>query len=448
MKPTSTRAKDWVLAGLGVLAILAGLAVGWKRAHTAQQGEGVDFAVLHVMAVGIARGVNVYALNEHSEGRANVAGVSYPPGAMGLVVYPPVTGVPLLPFGLLPYETAKLLFFVLLNAAMLMGIRSLVRLVAPERPAYAWLIAAGVVMMSAAIRWGMMLLQGAPLMLGLLCFLVVALHRGRPRLALAIGVVATAFKMTLALPFLGLLLLHRRFGAVAAAGLAWIGCNVLGFLRMGPAAFATYQTSVAKFEDVNDVTNINSPDPWTLVSLPRLDWVYLFYGVTGHVTLSRLLSLACSGLVALGLLYLGWRAPRPSSTPDAASVSTSTTFLAALVCLGSLCVYHHQYDLCLLFAPLIMAWFAGPAVRTPAWAPWLVAPVALVMLLLPIGTAGNMLYDAFGSRGVGLMKLSFPLVLTAALIGSLAVINRAVSRPGYRLPPPARSPTTTAAGPR
>lgn len=417
-----TRTKEWLLGAAGLLAILVGLGIGWKRTHTSQEGEGVDFAVLHVMAVGIAHGINVYDLNEHPEARANVGGVSYPRGAMGLIVYPPVTGFPLLPLATMPFATAKIVWFVILHGVLLLGVRALVRLVAPNRSAFVWLLVAGVVLMSSAVRWGTMLLQGAPLMLGLLCFFVVALHRGRPWTALAIGVIATAFKMTLALPFLGLMLLQRRYLALVASAGTWVALNALGFARMGQGALASYQRSVAKFEDPSDLTNINSPNPWTVVSLPRLDWAYLFYGFTANGQLSRLLSLACSAVAALWLLRAGLR------VRDNQSLSTTSAFLAPLVCLGSLCVYHHQYDLCLLFAPLILAYFSMTGPREPGWAVWLVMPVVLVMLLMPIGTASQWALRLAGERGVGLLKLTFPVAITMALIGTMALLSRAQAR--------------------
>jgi hypothetical protein len=415
-----TRTKELLLGAAGVLAILAGLGVGWKRTHTAQEGEGVDFAVLHVMAVGIARGADVYDLNEHPERRSNVAGVSYPQGAMGLVVYPPVTGFPLLPLAELPFASAKIVWFVLLHAVLLLGLWSLLRLCAPDRSPGVWLLIAGVVLVSSAVRWGTMLLQGAPIMLGLLCFFVVALHRNRPWLALAIGVIATAFKMTLALPFLGLMLLHRRYLALFASAGTWLALNALGFMRMGATAFAHYQSSVAKFEDPTDATNINSPNPWTGVSLPRLDWAYLFYGVTLSAQLARILSLACSAAVALWLLRAGLRTRQQRDI----SLATTAAFLLPLVCLGSLCVYHHQYDLCLLFAPLILAYFVLDDRQEPRWAVWLMLPVVLVMLVMPIGAASQWALRFAGAIGVGLLKLTFPVVITMALIGSMALLSR------------------------
>jgi hypothetical protein len=413
----SSRAKVWALHFAGVALLVLGLVANRSRVYGQPYEGGVDFAVLHVMGVGILRGVDVYQLNRPSETRENVAGVAYPPGAMGVVVYPPVTGFPMLPLAWIPYRAAKLVWFVLLNATLILGIRVLVRVIAPRARSYVWMLCAGVVLLSAAIRWGMMLLQGAPLVLGLMCFFVAALVEERSGWSLAIAAFVTAFKVTLSLPFLGLLLLRRRFAAVAASGAIWIALNVAGFARMGRAALPAYQASVSAFESVDDLTNINSPDPWRLVSVPRLDWVSLFYGASGNLSLARAASLACAAAVSLWLLREGLRAREPASLP------ATLLFLAPLVCLGSLAVYHHQYDLCLFFAPVLLALFGFREVRKPAWALALTLPLVAMMLLLPIGAAQQVVLSTMGTSGVGLLKLSFPVAITLALAGSMALLR-------------------------
>src|SRR5207247_3411839 len=113
---------------------------------------------------------------------------------------------------------------------------------------------------------------------------VAALHRDRPRLAVAIATLVLFLKVTLALPFLGLLAVYRRFGVVFAAVGSWIIVNVLGFWRLGPQSFAGYRKNIAVLEDVSQ---ISSPDLWRPVALPRLDWVSLGYGLSKNMTLSR-----------------------------------------------------------------------------------------------------------------------------------------------------------------
>jgi hypothetical protein len=402
-----------LLTVAGIVLLLGGIGAGWSRVRTG----GTDFSVFHAMGVGILRGVNVYELNDPGQTRENVGGVHYPPGIMGLIVYPPATGFAMAPLALLPLREATILWFLILNATVILGVRSLVRLVSPTAPPATWTIAAGVVLLSAAIRWGMMLLQGAPLVLGLLCFFVVAVHTDRPRLATGLAALAMIFKTTLALPFVGLLLLARRFGAVVACGVTWVALNCLGFLRMGSLAYPAYRRSVADFDALGE-GNINSPDPWSVVARPRLDWVTLFYGIGHNLRAARLASLLCSAFVVTWLLRVALRR-RARHT-----ASGTSAFLAPLLCLGSLCVYHHHYDLCLFFAPLIIAVLGASDLRRPIWAVMLAMPLVAIILFLPIGPAQALAESLLGLRGVGLLKLAFPVALTLALVGSMGILGR------------------------
>jgi Glycosyltransferase family 87 len=373
------------------------------------ENGGVDYVVLHAMARGIVEGINVYELNDPGAVGAGVVGM----------VYPPATGFAVFPLAYLPFPVARAVFFVLSNLILILGARALVRRLAPRSDAHVWMISVGLVLLAASIRWGMMLLQIAPLMVGLLCFFIVALDRGHGRTAIAIATLATALKITLALPFLGLLVLHRRFAGFGVAVGSWLILNALGFLRMGNAAFSTYQANVAKFEVVDASWNINGPDPWLGVSLPRLDWVFLLYGITRDLPLSRLVSLFFAGATALWLLREGWRFRHTPTT-----LETTYLFLTPLVCLGSLAVYHHQYDASLFLVPILLAWFLSPHLRQPAWSAWLCVPLLFIVLLLPIGAAGNVLGKLFGPTGDGLVKISFPFAITLALFGSLVFLRR------------------------
>src|SRR5690242_18960440 len=132
-------------------------------------------------------------------------------------------------------------------------------------------------------------------MLGLISFFVPAFVAQRTRLTLALAILASAFKMTLAQQFVGLLLLRRRISAAALVVAVWLALNALGFWCIGIGALATYRHNVAIFEALGVPGNVNGPDPWLGISLPRLDWVFLFYGITGNLPLARLSNLVCSG---------------------------------------------------------------------------------------------------------------------------------------------------------
>jgi len=64
---------------------------------------------------------------------------------------------------------------------------------------------------------------------------------------------------------------------LAGAGLL----NVLSFLRLGGLeAFNAFQANMAVLEAL-DTINVNTPDPWRNFSVPRVDWIYLAFGLTG-----------------------------------------------------------------------------------------------------------------------------------------------------------------------
>jgi hypothetical protein len=225
---------------------------------------------------------------------------------------------------------------------------------------------------------------------------------------------ATAVKITLAVPFLGLLALHRRFGAIAASLATWAGLNALGFLRMGAGSLNDYRENVAQLEAID---NINSPDPWRPIALPRLDWSYLFYGLTKNLAASRLAGLVASGVLGLWLLREGIRHRQHEN------LTSTTLFLLPLVCLGSLCVYHHQYDACLFFAPAILIFLLWGRRRGPIWCYGLMGPLLLMILLLPIGKMQSLFESMWGLTGVGVTKLAFPVAVVLTLAGSLLILR-------------------------
>jgi hypothetical protein len=395
---------------LGISALAIGLTIcvlGIVRVG----GGGLDFPVLYEMGRGIAFGNDVYSTYDTQYYLEKYSCTQYG------MFYPPSTGVVLLPLSLLPYAAAKWSFTVLTLLAVVFGVRELFRIRPGATPPSAWYIAAAVVLASAAMRWGAMLLQVAPLIFGLLCLFIAALHRNRPKLAVAIAMLVICLKMTLALPFVGLLAVYRRFGAAVAIAGSWVCINALGFWRLGHGSFAGYRKNVAMLEDMSQ---ISSPDPWRPVALPRLDWVSLSYGVTQNLTLSRVISLALTTFFALWL-FREWR--RNSKT---LTLRNTALFLPALVCLNSSAVYHHQYDAIMFFAPVFVGWLCLERRVTPAIA--LCAPLVLMIVALPIGKVQGLLQQSLGLFGVGLLKLSFPVAFTLALIGSMVNFSSPASR--------------------
>jgi hypothetical protein len=183
---------------------------------------------------------------------------------------------------------------------------------------------------------------------------------------------------------------------------------------MGSGSFADYRQNMAHLEALD---GISSPDPSRPIALPRLDWSYLFYGLSKNLPVSRIAALALGAAVFLWLVREALRVNPP------ANLTTTALFLPPLVCLGSLGVYHHQYDACLFFAPALLAYFVLGRPRTITWPLLLVAPLLLMILLLPIGRVQGVLESLMGLPGVTLLKLTFPVAFTMALGGCLAILR-------------------------
>jgi hypothetical protein len=379
---------------------------------------GIDFGYLYVTAVGIATGAPIYDPAWQATAMRDLVSLP-PPKALG---YPPSTGLVLLPFTLIPYTAAQTLWFGVLAASVLLGTVLLLRRLRPSLPVAACLLIGVAVLLTACMRWSMTPLQGAPLLVGLLALMVLELHANRTWTVLLIAVFALAFKFTLAIPFLGLLLLFRRFeliaGTLAIAGLL----NLVGFLRVGGvSAVQGYLTGMAGWEQLG---TIDTPDPWDTQAIPRLDWTVLVDGVTHNVQLSHVLGTAIAVLVALWLLKEFRWVGRPES------LATTAAFLAPLVLLSLESTYHHHYDACLMVIPFLIFLAGWRELRLghQAVALLLLAPFAMLITFLPIAGAQQVLFRALGDFGLGLLNVGFPLAATLAMLGSLLILRQTVQR--------------------
>jgi hypothetical protein len=389
----------------GPVALIAGLIASW----VASTRYGHDYASIYATARGILENSPIYDPAWQKIQFAKV-GLGPPNG----LFYPPATGFATILLGVMPYGLAHDVWLALMVGAMVLGVRSLVQLARPEAPSYTWQIAAAVVLLSSCVRWGMTIAQGAPLIMGLLCLFVVALHRGLLWQAALLAAFATAFKVTLALPFLGLLFFYRRYGVLAAVLGTWVLLNAIGFARLGGmSALHAYQHNIQGLELLDD---INSPDPWRLVALPRLDWIFLLYGVTGNLPLARLGTLLLGAAVGLFLLWQVRRVRQPELT-------TTAVVLLVLVCLTNTVVYHHHYDVSLIAAPLVLWWAVSSRPVLPSRAIMLAVPLLVIVTFWPVATLHHFALDRFGPIGWGLMNLVYPVVTTLAMIGGLVMLR-------------------------
>jgi len=393
--------------GLLLIAILG--------AFAASRRQGQDFASLQLTAVGLATRAPLY----DPQWLRTVYPIRYGLGAPQGVFYPPATGVVMLPFAPLPFRVAQVAWLAVMIVSIVVGVRALVRLARPESSRTSWVLAAAVVLLSACVRWGTTPLQGAPLVLGLLCLFVQAIHLNRWGIAYAIAALVLAFKFTLALPFLGLLLLHRRYGGLAFALFAAVALNVAGFAWLGGrSVFEAYRQNIAFVEAFGD---INTPDPWDPVSVPRLDWAYLFYGVSRNIAGARLLTMLASAGTLLWLCWEGFK------VRNRLTLQTTIAFLTPLACLGMLSVYHHHYDASLLAAPFLLVVLLSPsALSRSKWAVAMAFPLVFMMALLPIAVTQSLCRSVLGSNGTAIMNLAFPVAMTLTLLGALVVLRNTV----------------------
>lgn len=391
---------SWIV----LLASILVFGIGASRA-------GGDYAPVHLTSVGILTGAPIY----DRAFQIQTFPVQYPGNMPQGLFYPPATGVALLPLGLLPYYPWALYsWFGLTLVALVCGVRALVRGLAPELPESAWRFAVGATLCCSAVRWGLTPGQGAPLILGVTCAFVAALMAGRFNVAVALAAFALAFKFTLALPFLALLFAWRRFGGIAVCLAVWLGSNLLGLARVGGLeAFRQYSANIGLLEAMGDV---NTPDPWEPISVPRTDLIYLFYGLFRDLPMARVLAKAAGAGLGLALMWLAFRMRAQPS------LQQSFAYLLATTSLGLLVVYHHHYDLVVIVAPLLLLAVARRRLALARVDYVLLAPLVIALALLPIATTQRALIALLGPQGVTLLNFAFPLLTIAPLLVGFRVL--------------------------
>jgi hypothetical protein len=309
-----------------------------------------------------------------------------------------------------------MLWFGVLVISILTGIQVLTRLALPESPQHVWMFLGAATLLTACIRWGITPLQGAPLIFGLLCGLLVAHQRARTGIQVAITLIATAFKFTLALPFVAVLVLKRRYCVVAATICVWILLNGVGFMRLG--GMAAVRGYIANVETLESPSDLDTLDPWSLVSIPRVDWNYMFRGFKFNAIVARLLTVS---LFAASLLWLAIETRRLAGELNLLELSI---FVMSAVCLGTLAVYHHHYDMSPLLAPLL-GWLLGPrGSKDSKMGIALLVPLIVVMIVVPVATTQRFVLSYLGGRFWGVLNVVFPITLTAGFAGALLLLRQ------------------------
>ncbi len=391
---------------------VAVLAVGAVSAVVAMRRQGVDAQWPYLYAHGMWTGDPIFS----SEWRdANLEAVTGYTTTFGLF-WPAAMGIVMLPLAALSFETARVLQVLVYVGAMVAGVWALFALARPRTTWPTRLTVAGLILLMACARWCWTPVQFAPLLAGLLVAVLHGLHRGRVWMAVVATTLVIALKPTLCIPFVLLLLLHRRYKAIAVAFAANIILNVIAFARMGGLdAIDGYREGTKTLEQRG---GINTPDFWEHISIPRIDGTYLVTGLTGSFGLGRAVALLAGGAITLFLIVACLRMAQPPSLADSARIMLAGT------CVGLIIVYHHHYDLALLIPGLLLIALLHRELRLSwsRWVAWSFVPLSFLMVFVPASAGANAAEAVIGERGPGLFNALFPISTTLALAGSLALV--------------------------
>jgi hypothetical protein len=292
---------------------------------------------------------------------------AYPSGAP-LAPYLPMTLVLHAPLGLLPFETAEAVYYVLLLGAILAVAYVSLR-VCDVAPTVARVFGVGAaILASRPGHWSVVLGQCTPLAVLGTC---IALWAGRERrLAAGLGLALAAFKPTFGAPLAVLLLARGEGPAVAIGGaiVLVISAGATAVLAAAAGGVGPFVTSIGtSYGAFSAESSVDPGASWSRIDVGALAGRLLGWSPAVGVVLGL-------GVLAVGALGVARLARM--ETRGACRLSAS---LACLTIVG--CIYHQGYDLVLLAIPAIALASGGSA-----W-PWRAHPnlrrVLLVLLAIP-----------------------------------------------------------------
>jgi hypothetical protein len=402
--------------GLGLLLLCAGLMLNWHNS----QLRGDDFGHPFVISKSILERFDIY---NATAGELPIVYQKFTNSdkAQWGIFYPPSSGVVLLPLALLPYEIAKLLYFILSIIVLLGGVYRLMQLYTPSLRFGTRILILGAVLSSSGARWALLDLQPAPLIFGLLGFFLWELDKQRSALPFAICTLVICLKFTLFLPFAGLALIRGRLLLVVAAATAWALANVVGFASVGGMeAINGYRANMTVFE-APDQTNY--PDFRAPTSQQRLDWPYLLNAISPDLPRSQSIAMFLTALSACWLLWELYRVRRFAEEPG-----TTAAFLGPLICLSLLSVYHHHYDAIALFGPVIVYLGRPTEPNDRRLILLFVAPIIFYLGFWPVEKSQRLVEAFLGEGNAAWLKLIGTLCVNLAFGVSLVLLRRYIDR--------------------
>ncbi len=262
-------------------------------------------------------------------------------------MYTPSTGAALLPLGLLPWRLANMLYWVFCYACLVSSVVLLYREFMPRaRPWHVW-TATGLVTCSAGARMAFTSYQIAPFVMLCLTMHLISLRRNSAAGAVGWAAFGMCAKATLGLPFIGLLLVQRRYTWLAAALGLFVLVNAAGFARTGGLE-AVHAWRANQRNRTSATYATNSADPYLPGSGTRTDLEYLLNGIH-PASDNKPLGLALSALLAA----ITWWASR--AHPNGANTRMGLAIYSAVFSLLTLLpVYHHLYDSLILVVPALL----------------------------------------------------------------------------------------------
>ncbi len=400
---------------IGVLLAVAGVVV-CRRAFDVW---GADLAQLYMSAWLWREGKNVYDMAVQHDGYMRHIGEVTTWGHF----YPPGSAVALVPATLVSYPVAREIYFVTMSVVMAYGVYRFMQAYLPKWDASTRVLVIGLLLCTSASRWSAKVAQPATIVLGLFALFLVELRTKRFVTAFVCGAIVGSVKATFGMPFVLMAVAMRRFGLSAALVAFWVTLNLVGMYGMGgPEIIADYRANMATFERPDQ---LNYPDPRGFNSLARTDWPYLLNAISPNFTRNTLIGHALSALTLAWLVREVWRAK------DRARDEIPMLVLSAPVaCLSMLSVYHHHYDIAILFAPFLVFLGREEIRRHPAaW--YYIVPVAFYAGVYPYDKFDKLCAFFLGESGVLISKPLGCAVCIVGLVASLVVLRK-VSFPGAK----------------
>ena len=418
-KPTTNT--DSLKLFVGGLLLVLGVVICFRAARN----QGQDFSYLYVLGRLLSESKNPYVAANAEQAFLTHVG-SIPNNGYAAIFYPPTTGLTVMPLSVLPFRAAWSLWLLLSLFLLPLALWRLLKTLFPNLSRGSCLLIVGCVACASSVRWGIQLLQPAPLITAFAVLFLDAVLRQKFTAAIVWTTLALCLKMTLALPFIGILLVCRKFRAAGMAIIAFGLLLAIGFLLAGGTqALTEYRSSMTGIETA--AQQVNSPDPYLYQALPRLDFTYLlhflhrddaFAGAGGKV-----LSLLAMGV----LLWFGWQARSLKSCSQ-----TAILFFPAFACLTMLIVYHHHYD-GLFLLPAFVLIFHPVFAHSRKLLLVSGLPLLLYLTLFPQNQVQMLFTSHGGLVGHAFSKTLGVIGIVLFFCGSLAAISRGLNANKFSL---------------